>query len=104
MVKGKRGQLAIEATRRNAEQVVRLGQGVRAARIRRHLTQQQLADRAGIARSTESAIERGLGASHTLDTWQRIAVALDVPLRVELGRDPHETTTDAMGERPDRRH
>lgn len=59
-----RGQLAIEATRRNAEQVVRLGQGVRAARIRRHLTQQQLADRAGIARYPEVFAARFPGSSH----------------------------------------
>ena len=42
-----------------------------------------------------SAIERGLGGGHTLDTWQRLAVALDVPLIIDIGRDPFEEPADA---------
>lgn len=76
MPKTKRVHLVAEAHRRNLEQVAKLGGEVRAARLRRRLTQQHVADLAGVARSTESAIERGLGGGHTLDTWQRIAISV----------------------------
>ena len=42
-----------------------------------------------------SAIERGLGGSHTLDAWQRLALAAGRPLIVNLQRDPLEDTADA---------
>ena len=35
---------------------------------------------------TVSRLERGLGGGLTVDSWQRIALALDRPLRVELTR------------------
>ena len=95
MVKFKRQELRGEAGRRNRAQLSVIGGQLRAARRRRGSTQQQLAERVGISRSAISAIERGLGGSHTLDTWQRIAVALDIPLRIELGRDPYEEPADA---------
>ncbi|MFI5226588.1 MAG: helix-turn-helix transcriptional regulator [Candidatus Limnocylindrales bacterium] len=68
---------------------------MRHSRTRRRATQAELGDRVGLARSTISAIERGFGGSHTMDTWQRIAVALDLPLRVDLGRDRLAETADA---------
>lgn len=95
VVKFKRQELRGEAARRNRAQLAVVGEQVRAARHRRGWTQQQLAEKVGLSRSAVSAIERGLGGSHTLDTWQRIAVALDLPLRVELGRDPYEEPADA---------
>lgn len=95
MVKLKRPEIRAEAARRNREQLARLGADVRSARKRRRLTQAALGGQAGLARPTVSAIERGFGGSHTLDTWQRLAVALGVPLRVELGRDPLGETADA---------
>ena len=95
MVKFKRQELRGEAGRRNRAQLSVIGGQLRAARRRRGSTQQQLAERVGLSRSAISAIERGLGGSHTLDTWQRIAVALDIPLRIELGRDPYEEPLDA---------
>ena len=95
MVKLKRHELAAEAARRNRAQLAVVGGQVRAARHRRGWTQQQLGARVGLSRSAVSAIERGLGGSHTVDTWQRVAVALDIPLRVELGRDPDEPLADA---------
>jgi transcriptional regulator with XRE-family HTH domain len=54
-----------------------------------------LAAQVGLSRPTISAIERGFGGSHTLDSWQRLAVALGMPLRVDLGRDPLTETADA---------
>jgi transcriptional regulator with XRE-family HTH domain len=91
----KRPELAAEARRRNLQQLAELGGSVRRSRLRRHLTQQQLADRAGIARSSESRIERGLGGGQSLDTWQRVALAAGTPLMVKLQRDPLEDTADA---------
>jgi transcriptional regulator with XRE-family HTH domain len=95
MPKVKRSRLALEAERRNAMQLVRLGQEVFASRTRRRWTQAQLADRVGLSRPVVGRIEHGLGAGHTLDTWQRIGVALDRPLRVELARDALEGPVDA---------
>jgi transcriptional regulator with XRE-family HTH domain len=95
MVKRRRQELAAEAARRNREQLARVGAEVRAARLRRALTQATLGERVGLARATVGALERGHGGGHTLDTWQRVAVALDRPLRLELSRDPLEEPIDA---------
>jgi transcriptional regulator with XRE-family HTH domain len=95
MVKLKRPEIRSEAARRNREQLARLGALARAARRRRRWTQASLAALVGLSRPTVSAIERGFGGSHTLDSWQRLAVALGVQLRVDLGRDPLTETADA---------
>lgn len=95
MAKLKRPELAAQAARINPEQLARLGSELRAARHRRRLTQQQLGERAGLSRSAISTIERGRGGSHTLDTWQRLALAVDRPMRIELRRDAREEPADA---------
>ena len=96
MVKRKRHELAAEAARRNREVLARLGVGgARVAAERRRMTQAQLGERISLARSTVGAIERGLGGGHTLDAWQRIGLALDRPLRIELSRDAREEPADA---------
>jgi len=95
MPKIKRAELAAEAHRKNMEQLARLGAEVRASRVSRGLTQQQLADHAGISRSAESRIELGHGGGHTLDTWQRLAMALDRPLSLSLARDTIQAPADA---------
>src|SRR3990172_5401150 len=95
MPKVKPAELAADAHRRNLEQLARLGGEVRTARLRRSQTQQQVADVAGVSRSAESAIERGLGGGQTLDTWQRVALAAGRPLIVGLARDRLEETADA---------
>ena len=95
MAKLKRPELAAEAVRLNLEQLARLGGDLRAARVRRRLTQAQLGSRVGLARSTVSDLERGRGGSHTLDTWQRLALAVDRPMRIELRRDAREEPADA---------
>ena len=95
MVKRKRHELAAEAARRNREVLARLGAEVRESRLRRRMTQAQLGARISLARSTVGAIERGLGGGHTLDAWQRIGLALERPLRIELARDAREEPADA---------
>jgi len=95
MTKLKRPELASEAVRINLEQLARLGGDLRAARIRRRPTQTQLGSRVGLARSTVSDLERGRGGGHTLDTWQRLALAVDRPMRIELRRDGREEPADA---------
>jgi len=95
MVKLKRLDLAGQAGRINFEQLARLGGELRVARQRRRLTQEQLGDLAGLSRSAISTIERGRGGSHTLDAWQRLALAVDRPMRIELRRDAREVPADA---------
>lgn len=95
MPRAKRPELAAEARRRNLEQLAVLGADLRRARLRRRLTQEQLASRAGISRASVSRIERGLGGGQTVDTWQRVALAVGTPLIVKLQRDPLEETADA---------
>ena len=95
MPKFKRAELVVEARRRNREQLTALGRGIRDARRRRRRTQQQLADDAGTSRSALGRIERGDGGGHTMDTWQRVALAAGTPLFVKLQRDTLEGTADA---------
>lgn len=95
MPKVKRAELAIEARRRNREQLAGLGRRILDARRRRRRTQQRLADDAGVSRSALGRIERGEGDGHTMDTWQRVALAAGTPLIVKLQRDPLEDTSDA---------
>jgi transcriptional regulator with XRE-family HTH domain len=59
------------------------------------MRQADVAAAAGIGRSTVSEIERGRGGGHTLDSWQRIALAVGRPLRVELERDRSGAVLDA---------
>ena len=95
MPKYRRQELVAEAARRNREQLARLGGRLRDARLRRRMTQAKLGERVGVSRSAVSAMERGLGGGHTIDAWQRLAVALDIRLDVDLGRDPIEEPADA---------
>lgn len=91
----RRTALALEAERHNLEQLVRLGGTVRAARIARRLTQAQLAERTGLSRMSISRSERGLGDGLTVDAWQRIGLALRMPLLLSLQRDTLQDTADA---------
>jgi transcriptional regulator with XRE-family HTH domain len=95
MVKLKRRDIAAEAARRMRQDAARVGSALRVARRRRRLTQQEVAAAVGLGRSTVSAIENGRGGGHTLDTWQRLGLAVGRALRVELERDWFEPTGDA---------
>jgi hypothetical protein len=44
---------------------------------------------------TVSRAERGLGAGLTVDAWQRLGLALGMPLVIDLRRDPLAETADA---------
>jgi transcriptional regulator with XRE-family HTH domain len=90
----RRAALEVEAERTNAEQLARLGSDVRLARVRRRWTQARLGDRVGLSRSSVSRAELGHGGGLTLDAWQRIAIALDFPLRLTLQRDPRADPAD----------
>ena len=91
----RRTRLAVEAERRNLEQLSRLGADVRRARRARSLTQVSLGDRAGVGRMTVSRLERGRGGGVSLDAWQRIALAVGRPLTVGLQRAVDGETRDA---------
>jgi transcriptional regulator with XRE-family HTH domain len=71
------------------------GAKVRAARVRRHWRQTDLARRVDLSQPTISSIERGEGATLSLVAWQRIADAFDLSLTLKLGRDRLEETRDA---------
>src|SRR6188508_3767735 len=75
-----------ETARRSTEIAASLGRDVRSARRARHLTQQVLADRVDVSQSTISDIERGEGASASLETWVALGVALGRPLAVSFTR------------------
>ena len=60
----------------------RFGSVIRAVRIKRGWTQQRLADRAKVSRSTISRLERGHPGTFSLDTIRGVASALDI--RVDL--------------------
>ncbi|MEU0986287.1 helix-turn-helix transcriptional regulator [Streptomyces sp. NPDC005953] len=66
----------------------RLGDHIRAARLRSCITQERLAEAVGRDRQTINRIEQGHAAAR-VDTLFLIARALDVPLS-ELVRGPEE--------------
>ncbi len=63
------------------------GRRLSAIRRRRNLTQQQLADRAGITRAYLSWVESGRGWARHLHQLCALADALDVSVDTLLGRD-----------------
>jgi transcriptional regulator with XRE-family HTH domain len=93
MAKVRRSALLVEVERRLREQLARLGSDIRHARLQRHLTQQQLADLAGVGRMVVSRTERGIGVP--IDALQRVALAVGRPLLMSLQRDIEGDTADA---------
>jgi len=90
-----RTRLAVEAERRNREQLARAGAEIRAARTRKRLTERELGRLVGLSQATIGRAERGHGGGLTLDGWQRIGLAIDRPLVVTSQRDVSGETTDA---------
>lgn len=75
--------------------MLREGAKVRRARKRRSWTQNELGARIGLSQSSISHLERGDGGSLSVQSWQRVAIACQLPLNLELGRDPKEEPADA---------
>jgi len=67
-----------------------MGKRIRILRLTRELTQQQVADAAGISRNFISLLERG---SHSVDVVRllRLAAALDVPLAELFSQEARPT-------------
>lgn len=84
-----------EARRRLTERMKSAGSKIRAARSRRNWTQAELGRRTGLSQTAVSGLELGEGASLSLLVWERAAMALELPLTFELGRDAHEAPVDA---------
>ena len=91
----RRSRLALEAERRNREQVVRLGGELRAGRIRTRRTQAGLGGLVGLSQATSSRAERGNGGGLSLDAWQRVGLAVGRPLVVRLHHEIGGETVDA---------
>jgi len=68
------------ARRRAVDTAVRLGRMLKEARIRRELTQGELARACALSQPFVSHLERGLGATTSLETWSIVgrAVGLDM--------------------------
>jgi transcriptional regulator with XRE-family HTH domain len=94
MPRSKRPDIAIEAELRLLERRSRIGAAIKEARVRRRWTQTRLAAAASLSRRIVARTER---AETRLDVeaLQRLALALDLPLTVELGRDPRRDVADA---------
>jgi transcriptional regulator with XRE-family HTH domain len=63
---------------------IAFGRGLRAIRIRKRLTQDELADRAGLSRSVIARIEQGRGARVAVVTLDRVAATLGARVFVRL--------------------
>jgi transcriptional regulator with XRE-family HTH domain len=90
----RRGAIAAEAERRSLERRSRLGGEIRAMRIRREWTQEELARHAAVGRLVVSRAERAVG-SLDVDALEHIALAFGAPLMLGFGRGPVEGISDA---------
>jgi transcriptional regulator with XRE-family HTH domain len=93
--KKRRSKLESDAVRVLSATLRSEGAKVRAARRRRRWTQTALGRRAELSQQTISQLERGDGATLSVAAWKRVALALDVPLELRIGRDRLEETRDA---------
>jgi transcriptional regulator with XRE-family HTH domain len=85
----------LEGRRRAGLAAARLGNAIAEARSRRDLSRRQLAEKVGLSEWRIGQIERGGGSGVPAETWFGISVALDLPLRLEFGRDALQEPTDA---------
>jgi transcriptional regulator with XRE-family HTH domain len=95
MSRRRRPELLAEAARRNQEEMARLGAELRRSRRSRRLKQADLAALVGVAQSTISVMERGRGASLSVDVWQRAFTAVERNLRLQPSRDARDEVADA---------
>ena len=91
----RQSKLQVEAIR-TLQAVLRTeGQKIRSARRRRGWTQKELGRRADLSQQTISQMERGDGATLSLAAWKRVAMVLNLPLELRVGRDALELPGDA---------
>lgn len=74
---------------------------LQAARLRARMTQQELADKSGIAVSTISRIESGLTSRLRKGTWDALAAALEVPIDEIATVRTRPLTADEIAHRQD---
>ncbi|MEW6223324.1 MAG: helix-turn-helix transcriptional regulator [Chloroflexota bacterium] len=91
---GRRSRDEIEAAEEAAAVRRAIGRGIAAARRRRGWTQDAMAGRVGTSQSAISRLERGVPPLE-IGELVRVAQALGIATRVELGRDPHDGPADA---------
>jgi transcriptional regulator with XRE-family HTH domain len=91
----RRTGLSVAAERTLQPILSREGDKLRRARKRRRWTQWDLAGRVSVDQATISRLERGAGAKLSLMLWQQVALLLDLPLDLKLGRDSLEPPADA---------
>ncbi|MFC3964256.1 helix-turn-helix domain-containing protein [Nocardia jiangsuensis] len=75
-----------------------LGELLRSVRVRRGMTQRELAAAAGISLSLVRKVEQGERTSARMDTLRRFAVALNCPLTALLGPEPAPSEDVAAAE------
>ena len=92
--RGRRPTVVVEAKRRTRERRTRLAGRIRTARLRRGWTQAMLGGKCGFGRQVIGRAERGEGRLD-LESLERIAIALDMPLIVDLGREAIVDVRDA---------
>jgi transcriptional regulator with XRE-family HTH domain len=88
-------QSSVAGRRRSRQVVGLLGERVLAARTNRKWSQKELAAKVGNDRTRMSQIELGKGGGAPADLWFAIAHALEMPFRMEFGRDPAQALEDA---------
>jgi transcriptional regulator with XRE-family HTH domain len=81
--------------RRAAQAAIACGEYISKARRRSRWSQHQLAVKVGISQGYESQIERGEATQAPPEIWFALAVALDVPLKFDFGRDKLSELEDA---------
>ena len=64
-----------------------MGRRIEAARSKAGMSQEQLADRAGLTRAFVSRVENGLAPKVSVDTVWKICKALDIPAALIISDD-----------------
>jgi transcriptional regulator with XRE-family HTH domain len=93
--RSRRSDLAIEVDRLTHETVARLGQRLRAARVRRRVTQAQLGGMVGLSQSEISRLELGQGSGAPIGVWLALAAVIGLQPRFEFARDWRDEPVDA---------
>ena len=91
----KRSLAVVEGAQLARSEAGKAGAAVRAARLRRRLSQAELGARVSMSRPRVADIEAGRGATVPLPIWFAIAKALELYLKFEFARDPQQELRDA---------